>query len=387
MRVGLFWCSTLLVFYAYVGYPLLLVCLSRRYTRLGIRAAPVARGEMTPKVSFIITAYNEARQIEDKLLNSLQLNYPKDKLEIIVASDGSTDRTDEIVKSHAAQGILLSRAPERKGKEHAQKYALDQASGEILVFSDVATLLDPDGISRIVQNFSDPTVGCVSSVDRFMDVDGRLSGEGAYVRYEMWLRDLESRVYSLVGLSGSFFAARRAVCHPWAENLQSDFNTLLNAVKAGLRGVSDATSIGYYKNITDEKREFDRKVRTVLRGISVLMKNLPLLNPWQYGIFSWQLISHKLCRWLVPFSLISSILTNTLLIEEGPLYPILFVLQMVFYAAAAAWTLRHRLPLPEWMMNGMKVPGYFVSANVAILIAWCRYLQGSRVTLWEPSKR
>jgi cellulose synthase/poly-beta-1,6-N-acetylglucosamine synthase-like glycosyltransferase len=381
MRIGLFWCSTLFVFYAYVGYPLLLACLAR------FRRRPVARGAITPRVSFIITAYNEERQIEEKLLNTLLLNYPKDKLEIILASDGSTDRTDEIAASYAAQGVSLSRAPKRGGKEYAQKYAVDRASGEILVFSDVATRLDPDGVARIVQNFNDPTVGCVSSVDRFLDADGRQSGEGAYVRYEMWLRNLESQVNSVVGLSGSFFAARRAVCHPWADNLQSDFNTLFNAVRAGLRGVSDPESRGYYKNIANEKKEFDRKVRTVVRGISVLMNNLSLLNPWRYGIFSWQLVSHKVCRWLVPFFLMTALTTNALLAIQEPLYGVLFILQLVFYAAAAAWTMRHLLPIPEGAVQWARIPGYFVLANLSILVAWRCYFWGHRMTTWEPSKR
>jgi hypothetical protein len=247
--------------------------------------------------------------------------------------------------------------------------------------------LDPDGVARIVQNFNDPSVGCVSSVDRFLDADGRQSGEGAYVHYEMWLRGLESDVHSVVGLSGSFFAARRTVCHPWADNLQSDFNTLFNAVRAGLRGVSDAESRGYYKNIANEKKEYDRKVRTVVRGISVLMNNLSFLNPWQYGIFSWQLVSHKVCRWLVPFFLMMALVTNALLAIQEPLYGGLFVLQVVFYAAAAAWAMRHLLPIPERAVQWARIPGYFVSANLSILAAWHLYLRGNRMTLWEPSKR
>ena len=135
--------------------------------------------------------------------------------------------------------MRLVRATERRGKEAAQQLALESASGEILIFSDVATALAPNGVSTIVANFADPTVGCVSSIDRFVDADGRVSGEGAYVRYEMFLRALETRVNSLVGLSGSFFAARREVCARWASDRQSDFSTLLNAVDLGLRGVLD----------------------------------------------------------------------------------------------------------------------------------------------------
>lgn len=188
----LFWFSLVFVFYAYAGYPLLLKALSI------FRSRPVRKGPFAPNVSLIITAYNEEKRIEAKLKNALEQIYPKDKLEIIVASDCSSDDTDQIVLSYQSSGVRLVRAPERKGKENAQKHAVEKASGEILVFSDVATVLDPDGVKSIVKNFYDPTVGCVSSVDRFIDSDGKVSGEGAYVKYEMFLRGLESRVNSVV---------------------------------------------------------------------------------------------------------------------------------------------------------------------------------------------
>src|SRR6267378_4028550 len=230
-----FWVSVALITYAYVGYPLALSVVSLLRTRR------VEKADVSPSVTFIITAYNEEKRIAEK--------------------------------------------------------------GENLVFSDVATILAEHAVSNIVKNFHDPTVGCVSSVDRFVDQDGRVSGEGAYVRYEMFLRSLETRVNSLVGLSGSFFAARREVCKgAWSDDLQSDFNTVINSMRMGLRGVADPDSIGYYKNIADERKEYDRKVRTVLRGISVFMRSLALVNPLRHSVFAWQLLSHKLCRWLVPFA-------------------------------------------------------------------------------------
>lgn len=372
-----FWFSLIFIFYAYAGYPLLLAVLSlfKRY--------PVCRGAITPPVSFIIAAYNEENRIAAKLDNTLKLDYPKDRFEVIVASDCSTDRTDEIVQAYQSKGVRLVRAPKGRGKENAQKYAVESASGEILIFSDVATILEPDGALRIVQNFNDPTVGCVSSTDRFIDPQGKVSGEGAYVRYEMFLRALESKVNTLVGLSGSFFAARRAVCRPWPIDAQSDFNVLLNTVKAGLRGVSDPKSIGYYHNIAQEKKEFERKIRTVLRGISVLMKNLSLLNLFKYGLFSWQLFSHKLCRWLVPFALVLAGVSNFLLLADSIFFQISFLMQALFYSAASAWALTSALP----RLKIMKIPFYFVMVNVSILMAWYRYFKGERVLRWEPSQR
>lgn len=372
----LFLFSICFILYAYFGYPLILMVISlfRNYN--------IKKGNITPPVSFIITAYNEEKRIKDKIENTLKQDYPKDKLEIIVASDCSTDKTDEIVKSYQSQGVKLIRVAERKGKENAQKHAVKAASGDILIFSDVATILQPDGISNILKNFNDPTVGCVSSEDKFIDPDGKISGEGAYVRYEMFLRNLESKVNTLVGLSGSFFAARKEVCRNWAIDLQSDFNTLLNSVKMGLRGVSDSESIGYYKNIADEKKEFDRKVRTVLRGISVFMKRLPLLNPFKYGLFSWQLFSHKLCRWLVPFAMIIAFLSNAIFAGDSGFYQITLTLQVIFYLMALLG-----ITTNLFSKNILKLPSFLVVVNLSILNAWFLYIRGRRMVSWNPSKR
>ncbi len=272
----------------------------------------------------------------------------------------------------------------RKGKEAAQKLAVEVAKGEIFVFSDVATILPELAVSNIVKNFHDPTVGCVSSVDRFVDQEGRVSGEGAYVRYEMFLRSLETRVNSLVGLSGSFFAARREVCKgKWSDDLQSDFNTVLNSMRMGLRGVADPDSIGYYKNIADEQKEYDRKVRTVLRGISVFMRSLALVNPLRHSVFAWQLLSHKLCRWLVPFAMMTAFVSNALLALSSQWYAMLFLIQILFYSMALGgilWKPLLRFPI-------VKLFSFFLLVNASIFQAWVRYWSGERLIVWEPSKR
>ena len=236
---------------------------------------------------------------------------------------------------------------------------------------------------NIVKSFNDPAVGCVSSVDKFLDEEGNISGEGAYVKYEMFLRQLETRVNTLVGLSGSFFAARRSVCRYWATDLQSDFNTLLNTVKMGLRGVSDPQSVGYYANILNEAEEFDRKVRTVLRGITVLMRNVATMNPLRYGLFSWQVFSHKLCRWLVPFWVILVFLTNLLLMSKSVFYFGLFIAQVCFYGLAFLHV--------YWKVFSMssfgRIAGFFLMTNASIFRAWLDYLTGKRMVKWNPSKR
>lgn len=374
--LALFWASISLIVYTYLGYPLMLMALSR------FRSRTVEAGkDYLPSVTLIVTVFNEEQRLQKKIDNTLRLDYPRDRLEIIFASDASTDTTDGIIRSYGNKGIKLVRSPHRGGKENAQKCAIEQAQGEIIVFSDVATMLEKDGIRNIVSNFADQSVGCVSSEDRFINPDGTISGEGAYVKYEMWLRSLESRVNSVVGLSGSFFAARKEVCKNWPTNIPSDFNTLLNTIRAGYRGISDPHSVGVYNNIKDEKKEFDRKVRTITRGISALFADTSLMNPAGYGMFSWQLISHKLLRWCVPWFLAFAFVTNLFLLASGKRkYILSFAMQKVFYAMALT-----RPSSGSWSI--FKIPQYFVQVNWAIAMAWIKYLKGERFVTWSPSNR
>jgi cellulose synthase/poly-beta-1,6-N-acetylglucosamine synthase-like glycosyltransferase len=372
-----FWSSVLFVAYAYVIYPVVLSIVSV------IRERKVDRGDVTPSVSFIIAAHNEEARLQGKIENTLRLEYPRDQLEIIVASDGSTDRTDAITKTYEGNGVVLVKTATRRGKESAQRCAVDIASGEVLVFSDVGATLPSNAVATIVRNFHDPTVGCVSSVDHTVDADGHSTGEGGYVRYEMLLRRLESKTGTLVGLSGSFFAARRELCREWPNDLPSDMHTLFRAVKAGLRGVSDPESIANYENVPDTRREFERKVRTVLRGISLFAANLEMANPRRYGLFAWQLLSHKLCRWLVPFALLVALASSALLIPHSTAYAVACVTQLVLYGVALGGMTVGRLTRAKLV----RIVAFFVLSNLAILKAWYRFAIGDRVVSWQPSRR
>jgi len=372
-----FWSSVIFVAYAYVIYPVLLSLVS------AIRGRRVDRADVTPPVSFIIAAHNEQARIQGKIENTLRLEYPRDRLEIIVASDSSMDATDKITRTYEEQGVVLVRTPARRGKEYAQRCAVEIASGEILVFSDVGATLPPNAVAAIVKNFHDPSVGCVSSVDHTVDAEGQSTGEGGYVRYEMLLRRLESKAGTVVGLSGSFFAARSEVCRDWPSDLPSDMHTLLRAVRAGFRGVSDPDSIAYYKNVPDTRREFERKVRTVLRGISLFAANLDMVNPLRYRLFAWQLLSHKLCRWLVPFALLLALVSNGLLMLHSRAYALACLAQLVLYGVALGGLSVKRLS----MAKPVKILAFFVLSNLAILNAWYRFATGERVLSWQPSER
>jgi cellulose synthase/poly-beta-1,6-N-acetylglucosamine synthase-like glycosyltransferase len=373
----LFYSSIFFILFAYLGYPLVLFVMG------AFRRRRVRRAEVFPPLTVIITAYNEEKRMAAKLDNTLAQDYPRENLQILVASDGSTDDTHKIVSSYADRGVQLVPVAERRGKENAQKEAIRQATGDIYVFSDVATQLDPGGLKQIVGNFADPSVGCVSSEDRLVRKDGQPAGEGIYVRYEMLLRRLESRVNSLVGLSGSFFAARREACRNLSADMQSDFCTLLSCIKMGLRGICDPAAIGYYLDVSDPSKEMDRKIRTVLRGLTVLFRHAGLFNVFRYGFFSFQLFSHKLLRWLVPFWMFAALVSNAILAPTSLGYLVLFFVQLGFYLTALFFA--PRAALPRNML--VRLITYFVSVNVAIIVAWWRYLRGVRVVMWTPSER
>ncbi|MGE5670407.1 MAG: glycosyltransferase family 2 protein [Fibrobacterota bacterium] len=380
MQVLIFilWISIFLAFFVYFGYPLTLTFLSL------FRRKKVLRAPITPMVSLIITAYNEEKRIREKLENTMKLDYPREKLQVIIASDGSTDKTHDIVREYADRGVVLFEVPDRKGKENAQAQAVRIATGEIVVFSDTATRLDPKGLQEIVSNFADPQIGCVSSEDKMISEDDTdVGGEGFYVKYEMWLRALESRCNSVVGLSGSFFAARKEVCKDFSPKMQSDFRTLLSSMKKGMRGVSDPNAIGYYQDIKDKSREFQRKVRTVLRGLTVFFNHPEFLNVFKFGLFTYQYLSHKLMRWLVPVFLCAALIANSMLATVSPLYFWLLVAQGLFYGSALLGILFPSLTKIVFI----KIPAFFVVVNASIFVAWIKFLKGERVVLWQPSVR
>lgn len=374
---AIFWFCVFAATYSYFWYPVLLRILPPRKSDTSVAAVPIR------KVAVIIAARNEAAKIAEKLVNTLALERPDVELDLVVASDASDDATDSIVRSHAAKGIRLVRSPIRNGKEHAQALAIASTDADLIVFTDAGTILPKEALIRLLDSFRDPSIGAVSSIDRFITADGGLQGEGAYVRYEMWLRDLEAQFHSLVGLSGSFFAARRTVCQKWDDRVQSDFGTALSCVQLGMRAVSDRRVIGYYKNIADSRKEYRRKVRTVTRGMVSLRIHAEVLNFAQYGRFSFEVFSHKLMRWATPWFLLCALGANAALALHHPLYQLLLIVQLTLYLSPLASRL-----VPGLHKIGLARIGiYFVEVNVAILHAALLTLSGRTILTWEPSKR
>ena len=377
----LFFLSGILCISSYFLYPLVLKIIPPRRSLGGIGG--IADPGTLPTMTLIVTAYNEERRVGDKLLNTLNIDYPEDLLDVIVASDCSTDATDEIVMSYADKGIRLVRADERKGKEFAQWRAIRQARGEIFVFSDVATKIEPDALKRMAGVFADPSIGAISSEDRFESLEGRVVGEGAYVKYEMWLRRLESERAGLVGLSGSFFAARREVCEEWDIESPSDFNTALNCAKKGLTAISCPHIVGTYSDVKDPHSEYRRKLRTIIRGITAIYRHPEVLNPFKMGLFAFQVWSHKILRWAVPWFMVLLFVTSLLLSVSHPIYAIVLIAQLLFYGVVMLGHFVPRTRDHSWV----KIPYFFVQVNVAIADATIKFLCGRRINAWVPSQR
>jgi cellulose synthase/poly-beta-1,6-N-acetylglucosamine synthase-like glycosyltransferase len=370
-----FWLSLAAVCYAYIGYPLLLLVINR--VRPGTRSA--AGTDYLPSVTMIIPVHNEQNVIGKKIDNLLGLDYPVDLLDILIVSDGSTDATREIVEQKLRPPIRFSALPARGGKAAALNAALQQADNEIVVFSDASILLEKDALRHIVNQFQDSSIGCVSGEDRIAGA----SGEGAYGAYELFLRRQESQLFSIVGASGSFYAQRQSLCEPFQEGAAPDFLSVLQTVEKGYRAVTEPAAVGTMTAVKRTGDEFNRKVRTLIRGMTALFRKPRLLNPLRRPLFAFTLISHKIMRWLVPFFLVALLVANLLLLDSG-FFRAVFLLQLFFYLLAGGAALG-LFGLQRTMIG--KIPLYFVAVNIAILVAWLRYLRGVRQEIWSPSSR
>jgi hypothetical protein len=248
--------------------------------------------------------------------------------------------------------------------------------------TDAATMLEPDALRRLTGNFADPSIGAVSSEDVIVDAAGKPTAEGIYVKYEMTVRRLESRFHSLVGLSGSCFAIRKSLCGYWPATLASDFMAALHAARGGYRAIADPSARGRFRAVASSQAESRRKTRTFLRGITVLVANLDLLNPLRHGRFAFQLASHKLLRFAAPLLLLTALVTSGVAWGDPLLWP-LFWLQLGFYVlgfASGRLAFLHERSLP-------RIAHFFTMVQWAMLLAWGKWALGQQQVTWEPSKR
>jgi hypothetical protein len=377
----LFWMLLVFSLYSYGLYPLVLFFVQKIFFNKPFQFDEFVNLPLS--YSLIVTVYNEEKRIVQKLNNLLSLEFDASRLELLIASDSSTDATDRLVTDFAEKGIRLVRAVERLGKENAQLTAIQAAKGDILVFSDVATLMATDAIHKLDRYFQCACVGAVSSEDRFINKDGSMSGEGLYVRYEMWLRQLEGRSAGLVGLSGSFFAARKDVCRHWDIESPSDFNTAFNCTRAGLLSISASDVLGFYNDLKDPSQEYARKVRTVVRGMTGLSRHRDVLNVKKFGLYSLQVISHKVMRWSVPWFLIALLGVSVGAASEGRFYQLALFGQILFYGLALVAHLNDRVRT----LGPIRLIYFFVQVNIASLDAALKFFSGKRMTTWKPSAR
>lgn len=375
------------ILYAYFGYPVLLLYLKSR------RINKAEAGIEPSSYSIIISTRNESANIKAKIENTLDLDWfdgkklrdvvaSSNEIEIIVADDASDDGTLEIVNSYAESGVKVSRLQERGGKEVAQKKAVEFSRGEIILFTDTKVLISHDVILKARAYFSDPNIGAVSSVDKVVDESGE-SGEGAYVKYEMKIRELESEVASLVGLSGSCFLVRREIASAIRGNLCSDFFSATEAVRLGKRSVLARDIIGSYKAVTDSGKEYERKIRTVLRGMSAILEQPEVFDYSKFGFFSIQVLSHKIYRWLVPWFFILLFFSSMFLRRCVCMWGLVFWAQVIVLGLALAGYLKE--DLRRYAL--VRIPLFFVLSNTAILVASVRLLKGESVIVWDPSKK
>jgi len=330
-----FWFSVITVFYVYIGYPMLLAVLRR------FAGTPVRKGAFEPRVTILIAAHNERGRIERKLRNCMELDYPRRKLQIIVALDGPTDGTEFVVWRYAGSGVRMVHLKDHTGKPSALNAGIREATGEIVVFADVRQSFSRDAIRRLVQNFADPSVGAVTGQlvllkDETADAASAAAKTdiGLYWKYETWIRSMESEVHSTIGATGAIYAIRRELYQELPEDaLLDDVLTPMRVVLRGKRVVFEAAAKAFDIVSCCPKAEFVRKVRT-LTGNYQLLTQLPrLLVPIRNPVF-WQYCSHKLGRLAVPYLLIVMFISNALI--AGSVYRFLFALQCAWYLCAVA---------------------------------------------------
>lgn len=380
MRLFLFWSSVGLLIYTYFLFPLLVAA------RAVLRPRPHREANITPSVSVIIAAHNEEAVIGPKLENLLSLDYPRDCLEVIVASDGSDDGTNELVRTYERQGVRLLALP-RQGKAAALNAAVAEAKGEILVFSDANSIYAPGALRALVRPFADPTVGGVAGNQVYRPApEASLAGEGEkqYWGLDRQLKLYESAAGNVISATGAIYAIRRELFTPVAEGVTDDFYTSTGVIAQGYRLVFAPQAIAYEAVAGKSGDEFGRKVRVITRGLRGVLLRRELLDPRRHGFYALQLFSHKVLRRLVAVPLLLPALVSPLLWARGALYRLATLGQALFYGLAAAGIAAERSG--RKLHRLLALPAYFSLVNVAALQATLNVLRGRSIVVWEPTR-
>ena len=386
-----FWLSLALVFYTYIGYGVV-ITLAVRIKQLAGKFVSVPEKTVDkkyePTVALLVAAFNEQDIIMEKVENSLQLDYPREKLDLIFVTDGSTDHTADLVRLYDSVRVIHSN--ERRGKTAAINRAMLDVDSEIAVFSDANTMLNAGAIRRIVSRYSDPKIGCVAGEKRIIANKkdaANAAGEGLYWRYESYLKKKDAELYSAVGAAGELFSVRTALYEKVETNtILDDFQISLTIAKKGHRIAYAPDAYAYETASASITDELKRKIRIAAGGFQALISLKELLNPFKHGLLSFQYISHRVLRWtLAPLGLVALYGTNVgLLFTHGSQYLPLFLLQSTFYCAALiGWRIESR----QLRFKFFFVPYYFFIMNAAVYLGFFRYVRGQQSVLWERAGR
>ncbi|MFT6754905.1 MAG: cellulose synthase/poly-beta-1,6-N-acetylglucosamine synthase-like glycosyltransferase [Urechidicola sp.] len=387
-----FWSLLFIVVYTYVGYGVLLYVIIkiRRFFKVGKKVEVDYSYE--PEVTLFIAAFNEKDYVAKKMKNTLELEYPKEKLKIVWVTDGSDDGTPDLLKDF--QHTTVHHLDERNGKIGAMNRGMAFVKTPIVIFSDANTNLGKESVRRMVNLFNDSSVGCVSGEKRIVDKESDVAagaGEGLYWKYESALKKWDAELYSVVGAAGELFAIRTALYkHVEKDTILDDFIISLRVAQEGYTIQYDPEAYAIETASANVKEEFKRKIRISAGGIQSIVRLRSLLNIFKYGTLSFQYISHRVLRWsLTPLCLILLIpVLSILAVNEGILsfsfYPIVFWLQILFYSAALlGWFLENR----KTSIKILFVPYYFFIMNLSVVLGFFRYIKKTQSVNWERSKR
>jgi cellulose synthase/poly-beta-1,6-N-acetylglucosamine synthase-like glycosyltransferase len=387
----LFWIFFSLLVYAYLGYPLILFIITRFQKKKKNRGKKPANYE--PDVCLFVTAYNEKDFIRQKVENSFQLDYPREKVQYVWVTDGSDDGTSDLLQEY--ERLEVYHEPARCGKMHAMNRGMQFVKAPIVIFSDTNTRLNKQAIREIVACFSNPKTGCVAGEKRIMEKRAdaaAAAGEGLYWRFESWVKKMDAELNSAVGAVGELFAIRRDLFE------EVEIDTILDDFIISLRIAQKGYKIDYTPNAYAEetaslnvKEELKRKIRIAAGGIQTLFRLKDLLNPFKYSVLSWQYFSHKVLRWtLAPISLFLLLFTNAAIVFTNGtaislnFYALFFYVQVVCYLLAlVGWYLENH----ELRLKLLFVPYYFLAINYAAIRGIFRYFRGKQPASWEKSKR
>jgi len=399
MTKFMFWFSIFAIFYAYFGYPIALSIIALfKPNKLNKLNKP-----NEPTVSLLISAYNEEGIIKEKLKNALSLDYPVNKLEIIVISDASEDKTDEYVEGFFGKGVRLLRQEIRQGKTTALNMAVSQACGEIIVFSDANSMYDRSAIKNLVENFKNPVIGFVTGRTKYISRQGSSATESTslYNKLERFTKRLESKIGSCVGADGAIFAIRKELYRPLKSYDINDFVIPLKIIEQGYRGILENEAFcieetardtkGEFnrqvritnRTARDTKGEFNRQVRITNRTIRAMVNNKALLNPIKFPLFSIELISHKIIKFMLPFFMVIVFVTNCFLVATGFFYCLILALQVFFYVLAYWGYVDEKT---ENRSRLISMPYTFNMVSFAILLGWIKYFSGETYSTWTSER-